>query len=335
MEYFLFFISALMVVLAGTRLAAYGDILATHTTLGYTLVGGVLIATVTSLPEISSSVSAAMIGSPDLAFGNVYGSNAFNVMIIAIADIAQGPGSLLRMVRESHILSSMFGIMMTVISILAIVIAPYEIFEITIGWVSSFSLIIMITYVAAMTLMVRYENKHASITKENDSSGKVIKPDNLVPRTAIKFIVMAVIIVISGIQLSVNADIIAENTGLGQTFIGTLLIAGATSLPELVASIAAIRIGAYDMAVGNVLGSNLLNIFIIAITDFSYLQGSVYMAVSHQHLLTAMTTILLSGIVVIGLFYRSKRSFMTMGWDSILVLSGYFMMVYMLFKTSG
>ncbi len=335
MEYFLFFISALMVVLAGTRLAAYGDILATHTTLGYTLVGGVLIATVTSLPEISSSVSAAMIGSPDLAFGNVYGSNAFNVMIIAIADIAQGPGSLLRMVRESHILSSMFGIMMTVISILAIVIAPYGIFEITIGWVSSFSLIIMITYVAAMTLMVRYENKHPMIKKQNDSSDETKEPDNLVLRTVVKFIAMAIIIVISGIQLSVNADIIAENTGLGQTFIGTLLIAGATSLPELVASIAAIRIGAYDMAVGNVLGSNLLNIFIIAITDFSYLQGSVYMAVSHQHLLTAMTTILLSGIVVIGLFYRSKRSFMTMGWDSILVLSGYFMMVYMLFKTSG
>jgi len=335
MEYFLFFISALMVVLAGTRLAAYGDVLATHTPLGYTLVGGILIATVTSLPEISSSISAAMIGSPDLAFGNVYGSNAFNIMIIAIADIAQGPGSLLRMVRESHILSSMFGIIMTVISIMAIVIAPYGMFEMSIGWVSSFSLIIMITYLTAMTLMVRYENKHASITKENDSSDKVIKPDNLVPKTAIKFIVMAVIIVISGIQLSVNADIIAENTGLGQTFIGTLLMAGATSLPELVASIAAIRIGAYDMAVGNVLGSNLLNILIIAITDFSYVQGSVYVAVSHQHLLTAMTTILLSGIVVIGLFYRSKRSFMTMGWDSILVLGGYLMMVYMLFKTSG
>lgn len=330
MEYFLFLISALMVVVAGTKLADYGDILATHTSLGYTLVGGVLIATVTSLPEISSSVSAAMMGSPDLAFGNLYGSNAFNIVIIAIVDIVQGPGSLLRMVRESHILSSVFGIIMTVISIMAIVLVPYGIFEITIGWVSSFSVTIMIVYLASMILMVRYENKHPIISKESETSNKTKESSNLIVETSIKFIGMAVVIVIAGIQLSVNADIIAESTGLGHAFIGTLLMAGATSLPELVASIAAIRIGAYDMAVGNVLGSNLLNILIIAITDLSYLQGSIYGSISQQHLLTAMITILLSGIIVIGLFYRSKRSFMTMGWDSILVILCYLMMLHML-----
>lgn len=334
MEYFIFFFSALVVVLAGTRLASYGDILATHTSLGHTLVGVILIATVTSLPEISSSVSASLIGSPDLAFGNVYGSNAFNIMIIAIADIVQGPGSLLRMVRESHILSTIFGIILTIISIMAIIMAPYQMFEATIGWISSFSFFIIITYIMAMILMVRYENKFPVPFEQPSKLGNHTNKRYLVMETAVKFVIMAILIIVAGIQLSLNADIIAENTGLGQTFIGSLLIAGATSLPELVASIAAIRIGAYDMAVGNVLGSNLLNIMVIAITDLSYFPGSVYAVVSQQHLLTALTTILLSGIVVIGLFYRSKRSIMTMGWDSVLILSGYLMMLYILFKTS-
>lgn len=334
MEYLLFFISAVIVVLAGTRLTAYGDIIATHTPLGYTLVGTVLIAAVTSLPEISSSVSASLIGSPDLAFGNVLGSNGFNLVIIAIADIVQGPGSLLRMVRESHILSSIFGIILTVISMMGILIAPYHMFEFTIGWISSFSIIIMITYMMAMTMMVRYENRFTINANTQLDSEKKAKNQDMVKSTILKFVIMAVFIVVAGIQLSVNANIIAEKSGLGQTFVGTLLMAGATSLPELVATIAAIRIGAYDMAVGNVLGSNLLNMLIISISDMTYLKGSVFIDVSQEHLLTAATTILLSGMVVIGLFYRSKRSFMKMGWDSILILIGYMAMLYLLFQIS-
>jgi len=159
-------------------------------------------------------------------------------------------------------------------------------------------------------------------------------PKESLKRAITGFALAAAVIVAAGIMLSVNADLIARNTGLGQTFVGTMLVAGATSLPELVAAIAAIRIGAYDMAVGNVLGSNIFNILILVVTDIAYTGGSVYHAVSTQHLITAMTAIILSSIAVIGLFYRSKRTILMLGWDSVAILTGYLIMTYALFKTS-
>jgi cation:H+ antiporter len=340
MEYIWFLFSALLIVLAGNRLVAYGDTLAVHTSLGYSLVGGILIAGVTSLPELASSISAALIGAPDIAFGNVYGSNAFNLMILAIVDIYQGRGSsLLQTVRDSHILTAMFGILLTGISIMAIWMTPYNLLEFTVGWISSYSILLMVLYIFSAFLMIRYEERMKNQLPDKTSEPEVkvrITPTSrkYLMHAVIGFVIAGVVIVIAGILLSINANIIAEKTGLGQTFIGTLLVAGATSLPELVAAIAAIRIGAYDMAVGNVLGSNIFNILILVATDAAYLEGSVYRAVSTQHLITAITAIILSSIAVIGLFYRSKRTIWKLGWDSLAILIGYLAMLYVLFMTS-
>lgn len=336
MEYIAFVFSALLVIVAGSRLAGYGDTLAVHTSLGHGLVGGILIAGVTSLPELSSSVSAAMIGAPDLAFGNVYGSNVFNLMILAIVDLVQGKGGLLQIVRESHILTAMFGILLTSFSVLSIWMMPYGIFEFTIGWVSSYSVVLMALYIFAVVIMMRYEGK--TKTQLDDDINEEEKTTEFAAKNLKQaitgFAVMAVIIVGAGITLSVAADKIALSTGLGHTFVGTLLVAAATSLPELVAAIASIRIGAYDMAVGNVLGSNIFNIMILVVTDVAYTSGSVYQAVSMQHVITAVAGIILSSIAVIGLFYRSKRTIFMVGWDSLAIMIGYLMMMYVLFVTS-
>jgi len=346
MEYVWFAFSALLVILAGNRLTGYGDTLAVHTKLGHGLVGGILIAGVTSLPELASSISAAAIGAPDIAFGNVYGSNAFNLMILAIVDLLQGKGSLLQIVRDSHILTAMFGILLTGFSVLAIWMTPYGILQFTVGWVSSNSLILLALYIFSVFIMIRYEEK-TKTQLETDPDQFVMDeespelemqtihmPQAILKRAIIGFVVTGGVIVIAGIMLALNADIIARNTGLGQTFVGTMLVAGATSLPELVAAIAAIRIGAYDMAVGNVLGSNVFNILILVATDVAYSGGSVYQVVSTQHLITAITAMILSSIAVIGLFYRSKRTILMLGWDSVAILIGYVTMMYALFKTS-
>ena len=346
MEYVWFALSALLVILAGNRLTAYGDTLAVHTKLGHGLVGGILIAGVTSLPELASSISAAAIGAPDIAFGNVYGSNAFNLMILAIVDLLQGKGSLLQIVRASHILTAMFGILLTGFSVLAIWMTPYGILQFTVGWVSSNSLILLALYIFSVFIMIRYEEKTKTqletdpdqFVMDEESPELEMKtihmPQAILKRSIIGFVVTGGVIVIAGIMLAFNADIIARNTGLGQTFVGTMLVAGATSLPELVAAIAAIRIGAYDMAVGNVLGSNVFNILILVATDMAYSGGSVYQVVSTQHLITAITAMILSSIAVIGLFYRSKRTILMLGWDSVAILIGYVTMMYALFKTS-
>lgn len=336
MEYVAFAFSALLVIVAGNKLASHGDALAAHTSLGHGLVGGILIAGVTSLPELSSSVSAALIGAPDIAFGNVYGSNAFNLMILAIVDLAQGRGGLLQIVRESHILTAMFGILLTGFSVLAIWLAPYGILEFSIGWISSYSVVLMGLYIFAVVIMVRYEGKTKDQLEEiiEKEQGHKEYPAKSLRHAVIGFIIMGIIIVAAGITLSITADKIALRTGLGQTLVGTLLVAGVTSLPELVAAIAAIRIGAYDMAVGNVLGSNVFNIMILVATDIAYTSGSVYHAVSMQHMVTAIAGIVFSSIAVIGLFYRSKRTILMVGWDSLAIMLGYLVMMYSLYVTS-
>ena len=358
MVYVIFGFSALLMIIVGIKLSVYGDTLAAHTKLGHGLIGGILIAGVTSLPELTSSISAAAIGAPDIAFGNVYGSNAFNLMILAIVDLVQGKGSLLRIVRESHILTAMFGILLTGFSVLAVWMSPYGFLELTLGWVSSHSVVLLVLYLFSALLMVRYESKfqtkletpdpksslsvkvnnkeekyEASEKHEMESAEPEMKNNSLI-RAIVGFIAAAAIIVFAGIQLALMADVIAQETGLGQTFVGTLLVAGATSLPELAASVAAIRIGAYDMAVGNVLGSNIFNILILVVTDAAYFSGSVYGVVSNQHLLTAVTTMILSSIAVIGLFYRSRRTIFMLGWDSVAIMIGYLTMMYTLFRIS-
>ena len=338
-----FLIASAVVIFAGTKLAIYGDVLAKKTRLGHGLVGVVLIAGATSLPELASSISAALIQAPDIAFGNVYGSNAFNLMILAIADLLQGKGSLLQIVRANHILSAMIGIMMTGFSVLAIWMGPSGFLEITVGWLSSYSIFLIMMYLFSAFLLIRYEGKattdhtlsfpevHSTI---DQSQLQGADDSRLIQKTILRFSIAALMIIAAGYALSVSSASIAADTGLGQTFIGTLLVAAATSLPELVATIAAIRIGAYNMAVGNVFGSNVFNILILALSDMFYLQGSVFAVVSTEHLLTAVTTMILSSIAVIGLFYRSKRTILMVGWDCVAIMIGYLTMAYALFKLS-
>jgi cation:H+ antiporter len=105
-----FLICALIIIFTGTKLIRYGDIISEKTGLGRVWIGATLIPLVTSLPEITSSASAAWINAPNLAIGNIFGSIMFNLLIIAIADFTHGPGPLLKEVTPGQILTAILGI---------------------------------------------------------------------------------------------------------------------------------------------------------------------------------------------------------------------------------
>ena len=115
------------------------------------------------------------------------------------------------------------------------------------------------------------------------------------------------IVVAAAILLPPAAEAIARMPGLEESFVGTVFVALSTSLPELAVSLAAIRMGAIDLAVGNILGSNLFNILILAIDDVAYADGLLLADASLSHLFTVLTTIAMSAIAVIGLTYPSAR----------------------------
>jgi cation:H+ antiporter len=317
----------LAVILAGTKLSKYGDVIAVRTGLGQALVGGILMAGATSLPELVTSSTASLIGAPDIAIGNVYGSNTFNLMILAVIDLFHGPGPFLLNVQSKHILSALLGILLSAIGVLAILSGHLLNNQINFLGIGLGSLAIIFTYIVGVRLVFRYEKKNQGLAEEEELT------DELSLREAIiKFIIASIVIIFAGIKLSQAGDQIATLTGLERTFIGSIFVAAATSLPEMVATVGAIKINAYDMAVGNVLGSNIFNMTIIIVADLFYRQGPVLTNVSLNHTVTAIIALILSSIVVIGLFYRSKKTFFNIGWDSFAIIFVYLLGVYLLFN---
>jgi cation:H+ antiporter len=127
---------------------------------------------------------------------------------------------------------------------------------------------------------------------------------------------------------------IAEKTGLGQTFVGNIFIALSTSLPEVVVSIAAVRMGAVDLAIGNLLGSNIYNIgLILALDDIFFVKGPILSYVSGSHTISAISAILMTSIAIIGLTYRSEKKRLFLAWDSIGIITVYFINLMLLYAT--
>ncbi|WP_156801240.1 sodium:calcium antiporter [Halobacteroides halobius] len=323
-----FFLSALAIILAGTKLSDYGDIIATKTGLGQALVGSILVAGATSLPEVVTSGTASAIGAPNIAVGNVFGSNTFNLAILAIADLIHGTGPFMLRVHSKHILSALLGILLSAFATLFILVHYLSDLQVGLFGIGIGPIIIFITYLIGARLIFRYESKN----QIEDEEEELLDLKMSLNKAIIGFAISAVIIVIAGIKLSSSADKLATLTGLKASFMGTILVAAATSLPELVATISAIRINAYDIAVGNVFGSNIFNMVIILAAELFYRGGPVLAAASLSHAFTAVLGLILSGIAVIGLFYRSEKTFLTIGWDTISIATIYLFGAYVMFR---
>ncbi|MBM7557038.1 sodium:calcium antiporter [Halanaerobacter jeridensis] len=324
----IFGISALAIIISGTKLSEYGDIIAVKTGVGEALVGGILIAAATSLPELITSSSSALFDAPNIAIGNLFGSNTFNLMILAVADLFHGPGPFLLKVHTRHILSSLLGILLSALALFFMLANYVTTFQFSIYNIGLGAIIILITYIFGARLTYYYEKKRDVEEKEEE----VLDLGISLRKAALGFALSALVIVIAGVALSYSGDKIAAMTALNQTFMGTILVAAATSLPEVVAAISAIRINAYDMAVGNVFGSNIFNMTVIFAADVAYGGGPILSSISLAHGLTALLGLILASIATIGLFYRSEKTFLNIGWDAISIIVIYFFGAYLLFQ---
>jgi len=325
-----FILMALFIIVSGTYLSRFGDIIADKSGLGQAFIGGILIAMATSLPELVTSISSALVGAPDIAVGNAFGSNTFNLVILAFADLLQGKGPLLLRVNYSHILSGLVGVLLSALVVFSLILSHFMNFNLNVFGVGLDSIILLLTYLVSVRMIYRYDQNNPLDAKDEEKEN--LNPEYTLNKALLGFAACAVVIVFSGYRLTLTADQISAVTGIDQSFIGSILVAAATSLPELVATISAIRIGAYNMAVGNVFGSNIFNMTVIFFADVFYRQGVLLQDVRIVHILTATVGIVMATIILIGLFYRSRRSFMWMGWDAIAAAVVYFLGVYLLFQ---
>ena len=329
----LYFLVCLAAILfAGSKLARYGDAIAEKTGLGGVWIGMVLIALITSMPELATGIgSVALVKQPDLAMGTLLGSSIFNILILVILDILYRRTPILSDVSKTHIIAAVVGLVLTAVTGISI-LAGEKLSGFALGWLGGPSIIIFVLYLVGMRWIYNTERNQRSASAPDSSTR--YKDDSL-RIIWVKFSVAAAVVVGVGIWVAFIGEDIAELTGWDTSFVGSMFLAISTSMPELVICIAALRIGAIDIAVADVLGANMINMAKIFLIDPFWTEGSLLSSVSSSHLITAATVIAMSLVIITGLKFRQRRKiFVFSSWYSPVILGLYIFGAYNLFASS-
>jgi cation:H+ antiporter len=333
MVWITFALSAVVIIVAGTKLSQYGDRIAEHSGLGRLWIGVVLLAAATSLPELLTAVSAVVIDAPNLAVGDLLGAGLTNMLTLALVDLAHRTKRVWQQAALEQTLVASLAVVMTGLAGLLIVTRQSTaVSHIGVGTVA-----IAVIYVFGMRVVFRQE----SVKRRGEQLERVVEKVEAaverrshapLKRAAFGFAAGTLGILIAAPLLAHSAMEIAEITGISSTFIGTSLVAIVTSLPEMVTTFAAVRLGAFDMAVGNLFGSNAFNMALLFVADLAYRKGPLLAAVDSVHAVTALVSIVLMSVGNMGLIYRAEKRFLLIEPDSALMIVGYVLGMGLIFS---
>ncbi len=312
--------AALVIGIAGTRLSRLADRLADRTGLGEAVVGAVLLGGATSLPGITASVTAAMSGYPVMALANAFGGIAAQTAFLAIADLAFPKINLEHAAAEIANITQ-GALLVSLLSVLALAMLgpPISFFGIhPATW------ILIGGYLFGTRLIYRAHIQpmwRPRMTRETRPDEPAETPEKESLRGLwLGFLTGAILVMAAGWVLTRAGASLTRQTGLSESLVGGVLIAVTTSLPELVTSIAAVRRGAVTLAVGGILGGNTFDTLFAAVADIAYRPGSIYEKATVRETALVLLTIMMTGILLLGLLHREKRGFANIGFESILVL---------------
>lgn len=315
---------------AGYFLSRYGDIIAEKTGMSASWIGLILLSTATSLPELATGISSVSIAdAPNIAVGDVLGSTVFNLAILAMLDKLYRRETLYSRAAQGHILSASLGTILIAFAGFSLLLDHAGMSPV-IWHVGFYSPFIILVYLVAMRAVYSYE--HRTLAEYTEESAE--RYPDVTLRSAVKgYVLAAGAVVIAGTWLPFVAENLAEMMGWGRSFVGTLLVAGVTSAPEVAVTISALRIGALDMAIANLLGSNLFDIIILAVDDLFYTKGSLLANVDTSHALTAFTAVMMSSLVAVGLTFRPQgRAVLGLTWVSLGLFMLYVLNSWLLFE---
>lgn len=335
MVYGLMFIATgAVVVIAGAALARFGEAIAQRTKVGQLWIGAVLLAGATSLPELGTDISATRLGALDLAIGDLFGSSMANMLILALVDLLPPRKEVLRQATLDHALAVCLAISLNALAAVFL-LAPSGY---TWGGISPESVAIIVAYLLGTRAVYRHAMRNYGPPQVTERSEANKAPDEKVPtlrRAVTGFGIAALVTVAVTPLFAYSAKQVAESTGLGATFVGTWLVGLSTSLPELVASIAAVRLGAFDLAVGNLIGSNAFNMVVLFFIELVHPGASIFVDASRTHILTAVFSVILMSLGLAAIVYRAKKRFTVLEPDSALIVLTYVLGIWMLYTRRG
>lgn len=328
MVYLYFLIAAAITVFAAIKLSQYADVMSEKTAMGGMMVGTLLLAGATSLPEVSTSFSAAAIGNADIAVGNMIGSNLFNLFILAAFDFLLRRRKIMEQASRDHIYTALLGILLTVLVILALWLR----LDVSIFGVGLDALVIAVLYVAGMVVISKVSKNEPETAIAADEETPENPSGNLSAKGAItRFVIAALVILGAGTALSITADEIAAITGIASSFMGSFLVAATTSLPEAISVFVALRLSNVNMAVGAILGSNIFNMIILALSDPVYAAGPILSHVSGANMIIAVGVLIMSLLSLYLLMKRKTASTALYAVPSAIIIVIYFISSYLNF----
>jgi cation:H+ antiporter len=326
----LFLATAVVIVIAGAVLTQCGDVIAKRTQLGGLLVGTILIAGATSLPELGVNITSVRRGDADLAAGDLLGSSLMNLLILAVLDLTRhSRGRMLSQASARQALGATSSIALTAIVAIFIVLssrmAALEVWRVGPG-----TIVLLAGYLMCLRLIHHGRQGSDTESAEDPSSWPPLLRKLDLRGAIIGYVIAGAVILIAAPLLSRAAGNLAEHTGLGGTFFGSTFVALSTSLPEAVTTFTAVRIRALDMAMGNILGSNAFNMVLFIPLDFVF-DGSLLAAVSPSHAYTALCVIVVTCVVLLSQLYpveRRKPLLEPDAWLAIILIAASFTGLY-------
>ncbi|MCA1368529.1 sodium:calcium antiporter [Bradyrhizobium sp. BRP14] len=336
--------AAVSVWMAGVRITSHANVISEKTGVGQAFIGVALLGGITSLPELAVAVTSALSGDASLAVNSILGGIAMQVAILALADALIGRKALTSVIPDPVVmLQGGFKILLLSIVTASIVVGDVAVLS-TGLWMW------LLAAVTGLALWVLSRAQHGrpwiandeEVTRENEEErarqeAKEGKKQSL-SAAASAAAVCGGVIVVAGYLLSRTGDAIAEVSGLGQSFVGAVLVAVATSLPEVSTVFAATRAGLYTMAMSDIFGTNLIDLSFLFVIDVTGGADAVMNGAGRFETFAALIAITVTAVFFIGLVERRDRTVLRMGYDSFAVLIIYLASLvafYFLRDTSG
>lgn len=322
----LFLACAFVIGVCGVLMTGRADTLADRTKLGEALVGAVILGAATSLSGTVVSVTAALDGRASLAFSNSIGGIAAQTAFLAIADMAFRRANLEHAAAEATNLIQ--GVLL--ITLLSLPLLALTTPEVTLWSMHPVSLAIPLVYLGglAVSRQVREEPMWRPVdtadTRTDTSDDE--EDENTHKSTArlvLEFSALMAVMGVAGWLIARTGSSLIDRVGLSASLVGALMTAVATSLPELVTTVAAVRRGALQLAVGGIIGGNMFDTLFLTLSDAAYRGGSLYHAVPAPDYFWVAVGILMTTALLAGLITRERHGPVRMGIDSLALLGIY------------
>ncbi len=330
-----FCLGAVAIWFAGGRLPETGNSLAGKLGISATAIGLFVLSIVTSLPELSVTLAAMLKeGAPNLAFGNIFGSNNFNITSIVVLELLVAGTFLHNVDRARYSRTCVYLLILTCLTGLGVLVGPRM--SSPVLPVLLFSVPIVAIFLHDSLTHRKVQGKRTAETVAGDESGGT-------SGVVLRFLFLSAVVVAGGFMIARGANGIASHEfpggmTLGHTFVGTLLVAVATSMPEVSVAYAAVkRSGLEDMALGTILGSNMVNILVFAVgaplLAFRFSQ-SAWAMISVSNLVSIAAALLLTLFVLVGIRSRSHRAGRAVARSMVvLAIPVYLITLYLVYRS--